>query len=185
METLRKSLSGVMAVAIKIGVVPSATPTFIWPWSMVSPLNKRLWLQGTYKWSVTPCMAHHIYTPRDYIVISETARMHPSPYKVTQLYHNDFMKLPGAYVTNIWPGKKVGDPTVHDLRALQYLADGQIQYKLDFESDWEDLLQRISIPKEPSQSRGKFYCSKLAPLWLWSCSCCSLFWSQTFLICFS
>ena len=30
-ETLRKSFSGVMAVDIKIGMVPSATPTFIWP----------------------------------------------------------------------------------------------------------------------------------------------------------
>lgn len=90
-----------------------------------------------------------IHTPRDYIVIFETARIHPSPYKVTQLYHNDFMKLSGAYVTNIRPGKKVGDPTVHGLRALQYLADGRIRYKLDFESEWEDLPQRINIPKEP------------------------------------
>ena len=90
-----------------------------------------------------------IHTPRDYIVIFDTARLRPSPYKVTQVYHNDFMKLSGAYVTNIRPGRKVGDPTVHDLRALQYLADGQIRYKLDFESDWEDLPQRLSIPKEP------------------------------------
>lgn len=44
------------------------------------------------------------------------------------------------------PAKKVGDPTVHDLRALQYLTDGRIRYKLDFESDWEDLPRRISIP---------------------------------------
>ena len=92
-----------------------------------------------------------IHTPRDYIVIFETARMHPSLYKVTQLYHNDFMKLSGAYVTNLRPGKKVGDPTVHDPRALQYLADGRIRYKLDFESDLENLPQRISIPKEPSK----------------------------------
>ncbi|KAJ4919564.1 hypothetical protein JOQ06_013916 [Pogonophryne albipinna] len=75
--------------------------------------------------------------------------LHPSPYKVTQLYHSDFMKLSGAYVTKIRPGRKVGDPTVHDLRALQYLADGRIRHKLDFESDWEDLPQRLSIPEEP------------------------------------
>ncbi|KAM3609180.1 uncharacterized protein V6R79_010766 [Siganus canaliculatus] len=90
-----------------------------------------------------------IHTPRDYIVIFETARLHPSPYKVTQLFHSDFMKLSGAYVTNIRPGRKVGDPTVHDLRALQYLADGQIRYKLDFESDWRDLPQRLSMPRDP------------------------------------
>ena len=92
------------------------------------------------------CIIKDIYTPRDYIVIFETARMHPSPYKVTKLYHNDFMKLPGAYVANIRPGKKVGDPTDLDLRTLQY--------KLDFESDWEDLPQWISIPKEPSQRKN-------------------------------
>ncbi|KAI4815154.1 hypothetical protein KUCAC02_005316 [Chaenocephalus aceratus] len=90
-----------------------------------------------------------IHTPRDYIVIFETARLHPSPYKVTQLYHSDFMKLSGAYVTKIRPGRKVGDPTVHDLRALQYLADGRIRHKFDFESDWEDPTQRLSIPEEP------------------------------------
>lgn len=87
-----------------------------------------------------------IHTPPDYIVIFKTARLHPFPYKVTQWFHNDFMKLSGAYVTNIQPGRKVGDPTVHDLRALQYLADGWIRYKLEFESDWEDLPQRPSIP---------------------------------------
>ncbi|KAG7510347.1 hypothetical protein JOB18_019644 [Solea senegalensis] len=65
-----------------------------------------------------------IHTPRDYIVIFKTAHLHPSPYKVTQLFHDDFMKFSGAYVTNIRPGRKVGDPTVHNLQALQYLADG-------------------------------------------------------------
>lgn len=90
-----------------------------------------------------------IYTPRDYIVIFETARLNPSPYKVTQLYHNDFKKLSGAYITNIRPGRKAGDPTVHDLRALQYLADGTIRYKLAFASDWVALPQRVTIPREP------------------------------------
>lgn len=65
-----------------------------------------------------------IYTLRDYIIIFETARLNPSPYKVTQLYHNNFMKLSGAYVKTIRPGGKPGDPTVHDLQAFQYLADG-------------------------------------------------------------
>lgn len=88
-----------------------------------------------------------IYTPRDYIF--ETARLNPSPYKVTQLYHNNFMKLSGAYVTTIRPGRKPGDPTVDDFRALQYLVDGTICYKLAFESDWEGLPQRVTIPREP------------------------------------
>lgn len=60
--------------------------------------------------SMHSCIEWHIrkdiYTPRDYIF--ETARLNPSPYKVTQLYHNDFMKLSGAYVTNIWQSMNFG-----------------------------------------------------------------------------
>lgn len=92
------------------------------------------------------CIVKDIYTPEDYIVLFKAARINPSPYIVTQLYHNEFRKLSGAYITNIRPGKKAGDPTVHDLRALQYLADGRMRYKLEFESDWEDLPHRVSIP---------------------------------------
>ena len=98
-----KDGSGVMAEDIKIGVVPSATPTFFCPWSMMSPLNEGLWLQCDSMHSlIERRIIGDIHTPRDYVVVFETARMHPSPYKVTQLYHNDFMKLPGA---NIRPGK--------------------------------------------------------------------------------
>lgn len=92
-----------------------------------------------------------IFTPRDYIVIMETSRIQPSPYKVTQVYHTDFLKMTGGYLTSIRPGKKVGDPTVHQLRALEYNLDGQIRYKLEFspESQWEILPQRIRIPEDP------------------------------------
>ncbi|GLD74277.1 uncharacterized protein AKAME5_002560600 [Lates japonicus] len=48
-------------------------------------------------------------------------------------------------------------------KALQYLADGRIRYKLDFESDWEDLPQRLSIPKE-----NRFH---WVPLSLPNCQC--------------
>lgn len=34
------------------------------------------------------------------------------------------------------------DPTVTDLRALRYLPSGSIEYKLDFDDQWEVLPQR-------------------------------------------
>ena len=92
-----------------------------------------------------------IYTPRDYHVIFGNARIRPSPYHVTPLSYKDFLKLPGNYLNSIRPGKKAGDPTVFNLRALQYTPDGKINYKLDFgsESEWQNLPQRITIPAKP------------------------------------
>ena len=71
-------------------------------------------------------MVEDIYTPRDYIVIIETSRTHPTPYNVKPMNFADFKKLNGIYITSIRPGKKSGDPTVHDLRALEYNPDGQV-----------------------------------------------------------
>ena len=90
-----------------------------------------------------------INTPRDYIMIFQTACVSPSPYMVEQLMFSDFKKLDGAYVLSIRPGEKVGDATVHNLRGLQY-ALGEVNYKISFaeEAQWEKLPHRITIPKE-------------------------------------
>ncbi|XP_014678087.1 PREDICTED: uncharacterized protein LOC106817882 isoform X2 [Priapulus caudatus] len=92
-----------------------------------------------------------IFTPHDYVVIFQSARIRPSPYHVFEVYHDQIMKLDGGYVQSIRPGKRAGDATVHQLRALCYCSSGEIQYKLDFNetSDWVTLPQRISIPNEP------------------------------------
>lgn len=39
-------------------------------------------------------------------------------------------------------GKKPGDPTVTDIKAIQYLPTGEIMYKLSFDVDFVNLLQR-------------------------------------------
>ena len=57
-------------------------------------------------------------------------------------------KLDGAYVTSIRPGKRVGDATVHNLRALKYHS-GEISYKLSHNESWKVLPQRITVPNEP------------------------------------
>ena len=87
-----------------------------------------------------------IFTHRDYAVIMASARTRPFPYQVDQ----DFMKLSGSYVISIRPGKKAGDPTVHELRALEYQSSGKINFKLNFldDTEWKALPVRIQIPNE-------------------------------------
>ncbi|KAF2886569.1 hypothetical protein ILUMI_19605 [Ignelater luminosus] len=48
------------------------------------------------------------------------------------------------FVTSIRPGKRIGDPTVTDLRALKYNPNGTIQYKLWFGDAWQNLPLRMN-----------------------------------------
>ena len=57
-------------------------------------------------------------------------------------------KLDGAYVTSIRSSKRVGDATVHNLRALKYHS-GEISYKLSHNESWKVLPQRVTVPNEP------------------------------------
>lgn len=96
-------------------------------------------------------MLTDIFTPRDYTLILQTARLRPSPYHVEVVTHEDMLKLNGTYLQSIRPGKKAGEPTVHDLRALQFTGDGKVYYKLSFtdNSEWKELPQRQQIPDVP------------------------------------
>ena len=70
------------------------------------------------------------------------------PYKVKQMKYSDFMKLSGSFFVSIRPGKKAGDPTVHDLHRMKYESNGAIQCKVSFTEDWVDLPQRIQMVKD-------------------------------------
>lgn len=70
-----------------------------------------------------------IYIPHDYVVM-ESARLKPSHYVVKQVSHDEVLKLNGSYLSSIRPGKKTGDPTVYNLRALEFQSSGTINYKL-------------------------------------------------------
>lgn len=86
-----------------------------------------------------------MYQPRDYIVVMQNCRLHPEPYTVKQLEYTDFKDgFQNAYLNTIRPGKKPGDPTVHDLRALRY-SKNEIQYKINFDEEFADLPQRIKL----------------------------------------
>lgn len=73
-----------------------------------------------------------VFTPRDYVIILQTPRIRPSPYHVKLLKHGEFQKMNGSYFTSIRPGKKPGDPTVHQLQALQFSSVGKVHFKLSF-----------------------------------------------------
>ena len=77
-------------------------------------------------------IVNDVFTEHDYVVLIQNARIKPSPYIVKQMKHQDFMKMDCAHFTSIRPGKKTGDPVVHDLRGLKYHSDGKVQYKLSF-----------------------------------------------------
>lgn len=83
-----------------------------------------------------------IYAPIDYVNKMKEAR--PShPYKVIYLdytFFKDYEKV--CNYDSIRPGKRAGDPTVNDIRALQY-KDGEIYYKLRQPDEWKKLPQRV------------------------------------------
>lgn len=86
----------------------------------------------------------NINLPADYVAVCKRARKSPKPYDVTYLTHGFFKNFSSlGYVRSIRPGKKPGEPTVTDLRALKYNPNGSIQYKLRFTEDWKDLPTRI------------------------------------------
>ena len=77
-------------------------------------------------------MVVDIFTHRDYVIKLQKARIRQSPYHVKVLKHDEFLSLNDSYFLSIRPGKKAGDPTVHDLRALQFSSDGKVHFKLSF-----------------------------------------------------
>lgn len=80
--------------------------------------------------------------PGDYIQVMENVRP-AQPFIVKSLkydFFNDFSSL--GYYSSIRPGRKVGDPQVHDLRALHYLPTKTILYQVDFDVPLQELEHR-------------------------------------------
>lgn len=101
-----------------------------------------------------------INVPADYVEVCLTARQNPKPYSVKYLSHdffNDFSNL--RYVNAIRPGKKVGDPTVQDIRALRYNPGGSIDYKLRHPDEWKILPVRMNTSVNTEVS--KLYSERL------------------------
>ena len=86
-----------------------------------------------------------IFYPGEYVRVMKEAR--PSkPYVVKELSFDFFKKFDEIkHVDSIRPGRKTGEPQVHDLRALRYLPTGQIEYKVDFSAEYAVLPQRVHL----------------------------------------
>lgn len=96
-----------------------------------------------------------IYVPANYIDVMKMARQN-NPFKVKYITHDFFIDFADvACYDSIRPGKKEGDPQVHDLSALKYSPCGSISYKLSFDQDWEILPQRRrQVETGPKQLHG-------------------------------
>lgn len=86
-----------------------------------------------------------INVPADYVSVCKEARRIPSPYSVHYLNHKFFKNFDGhLFYSSIRPGRGVGDARVQDIRALRYLPERKLQYKLSFSDDWQDIPQRVN-----------------------------------------
>lgn len=96
-----------------------------------------------------------IHLPSDYIRYTTEAR------KITQYetksltfdFFKDFSKKGLMIYDSIRPGKKPGDPTVMDIKAIKYMPGGIIKTKLSFEEDFVDIPQRKMLAVPPSLSK--------------------------------
>lgn len=87
-----------------------------------------------------------IYLPSQYSIHTKTARKYPMPYRSRHLDHTFFKHFTKDMVyKSIRPGHRPGDPTVNELRWIQYEPTGLIYYKVNFEDDLQE------IPTRPKQ----------------------------------
>ena len=96
-------------------------------------------------------------------MILQTARVKPAPYHVAEVKHDEVLKMSASYFSSIRPGKKIGDPKVHDLRAIQYTDDGKVYFKLSFsDKEWSLIPQRQQITAVEVEWEKMF--SRLIPI---------------------
>lgn len=86
-----------------------------------------------------------IHLPSDYLSVTKEACRNPyEAIMVDYTFFKNFSSPETLRYTSIRPGRKTGDPKVTDIRAISYNKDGIIKYKLDFDSDWDTLPQRVN-----------------------------------------
>nr|CAH7736182.1 unnamed protein product [Callosobruchus chinensis] len=105
-----------------------------------------------------------ISLPFEYVNITKNARQKPFPYDAEYLEHQFFKNYDDSNILrykSIRPGRTTNDPTVTNIRVLNYEADGKIRFKLNFEDDLAVMPQRSKeidlnySPKRLYQNRRK------------------------------
>lgn len=93
-----------------------------------------------------------IFLPSDYIRACEQSRTSTEKYVTKLVNHTFFSNFNKNHVySSIRPGRKTGDPTVTDVRALKY-SEQKIFFKLNFDSEYEELPQRTRKNISPNNS---------------------------------
>jgi len=74
-------------------------------------------------------MVSDAFTERDYVVILECQNK-AIAYKVKRMKHSDFMRMDGAFLTCIRPGKKGWESNSARIAGLRYEGHGEVKKKL-------------------------------------------------------
>lgn len=89
-----------------------------------------------------------VYVPGCYVQICKWAKL-KDPYKVHYINYAFFKKY--SVFTNyssIRPGNTTRDPKVTDIRCLAYRIDGFIDFKINYEDNWQQLPRRTKKQQE-------------------------------------
>ena len=98
-----------------------------------------------------------IYWPEDYVTVMKECRPE-NPFTVIEMSSDKFLNFSGiSYLKSIRPGKKYGEPQVHDLRALQYTNDGEVLFKTHHDDEFQPLPQRVMKPNQPYEMTKLFH----------------------------
>lgn len=104
----------------------------------------------------------NINVPADYVTICIEARKSPAPYTVNYVDHKFFKNFDGnACYKSLRPGRSVSSPRVVNVRALKYLPDQSIQFKLNLSDEWADLPQRKNAAIVPVGSFPDLFTNRI------------------------
>ncbi|KAF6208160.1 hypothetical protein GE061_016611 [Apolygus lucorum] len=84
-----------------------------------------------------------VHLPSQFVELSKKARKNPFPYRAKQIDHGFVRDYNQSMIyPSIRPGRAPGDPTVTDLRLIQYNPTGIISYKINYSDELSPLPQR-------------------------------------------
>uniref|UniRef100_A0A1B6L2V4 Uncharacterized protein n=1 Tax=Graphocephala atropunctata TaxID=36148 RepID=A0A1B6L2V4_9HEMI len=104
-----------------------------------------------------------IYLPSQYHNITKEAISKPFPYKshfLSYSFFKNFSKPESMVYTSIRPGRVAGDPTVHDIKAIVYKPNGQIETKIDLADGYQALPRRPKKNVVGSNTFSSLYSEK-------------------------
>jgi hypothetical protein len=87
-----------------------------------------------------------LHLMEDYERVFKECLVDPNAVEVHRLRWDFFEETDLSMMTSIRPGRRAGDPTVNDLRALRYSPDGTVEFKILVDDEFKALPQPIKIP---------------------------------------